>query len=277
MTRKACIIGHPVKHSRSPLIHGYWLRQLGIDGAYERADVAPRELADFLRALPERGYAGANVTVPHKERAFALADELTERARAIGSVNTVWFEDGKLCADSTDGAGFLAHLDESAPGWADGKGHAVLLGAGGGARGVAHALASRGVGRIVIVNRDLDRAERLAAEMSGATALSWRDLPIALAGASLLINATARGMNGQEPLDIPLAGLSDDAVVDDIVYVPLETTLLSAARARGLRAVDGLGMLLHQAAPGFARWFGQTPAVTQELRALIVADIEKPA
>ena len=215
--------------------------------------------------------------MPHKERAFKLADELTDRACAIGSVNTIWFEDGKLCADSTDGLGFLAHLDDSAPGWANGKGQAVLLGAGGGARGVAHALKARGVDRMIIVNRDLGRAERLAAEILGASASSWRDLPSALAGASLLVNATARGMNGSEPLDIPLDGLRDDAVVDDIVYVPLETALLRAARARGLRGVDGLGMLLHQAVPGFARWFGQTPVVTAELRALIVADIEKPA
>lgn len=280
--RKACVIGDPVAHSRSPLIHGHWLRTLGIDGAYERAHVKPDDLTRFIRAMPDAGYVGANVTVPHKEAVLALCDEASDRARAIGAANTIWFDGGRLCADNTDGAGFLAHLDATHADWRAVADRVVVLGAGGAARGVLHALLSRGVETVTLANRSLERAARLAEDMGKASPArivprGWRDLPGAMSGAGLLVNTTSLGMAHQPPLDCPLDGLRADAIVDDIVYVPLETDLLRRARARGLRAVDGLGMLLHQAAPGFERWFGVKPAVTPELRALIVADIERSA
>ncbi len=276
--RKACVIGYPVAHSRSPMIHGHWLRTLGLQGAYERAEAAPADFAAFLRDMPERGYVGGNVTVPHKEQLFALAGELTDLARRIGSANTIWFENGQLCADSTDGHGFLGHLDATVPEWEKALGRSVILGAGGAARCIAFALASRGVTDIAIVNRNPARAEALARDVGRVTrAFAWTELPTALREASLLINTTSLGMAHQPPLDCPLDGLREDAIVNDIVYAPLETPLLRTARARDLRTVDGLGMLLHQAAPGFARWFGVMPAVTDELRSLVEADIQKSA
>lgn len=278
---KACIVGDPVAHSRSPMIHGYWLRRFGIDGAYERAHVKAGELADFVHAMRDNGFVGANVTVPHKERIFALADDVSERARAVGAANTIWYENDRLRADNTDVPGFLAHLDDSHGDWEKTVEQAVVLGAGGAARAITYALASRGVGMITLANRNIDRAEALAREFArGRTtirAVGWAELPQALKGAGLLVNATSLGMTHQPPLDCPLDGLRDDAIVNDIVYAPLETDLLRRARERGFRSVDGLGMLLHQAVPGFARWFGATPAVTPELRALIAADIEKTA
>lgn len=273
---KACVIGDPVAHSRSPMIHGYWLKTLGLPGAYERAHVKAADLAAFVRAMPDNGYVGANVTVPHKELIFSLAADISERARAVGAANTIWFDDGGLCADNTDVLGFLAHLDQTHPDWKSVADHAVILGAGGASRGILHALLTRGVERITLVNRNVERAEALARDMRGDISVnSWSDLPSAIRGAGLLINTTSLGMAHQPPLDCPLDGLRGDAIVNDIVYIPLETDLLKQARLRGLRAVDGLGMLLHQAAPGFARWFGAAPEVTPELRALIEADIRK--
>jgi shikimate dehydrogenase len=271
--KKACVIGWPAGHSRSPLIHNFWLARAGIDGAYERAAVAPEDFRDFVRRLREHGYVGANVTIPHKEAAFRLVEEASETARALGAVNTLWFEDGRLMGDNTDVPGFLAHLDEAAPGW-DAARAAAVLGAGGAARAVAYALKSRGLGDLRLVNRTERRAAALAESLgAGARAHGWDELARALDGAGLLVNATSLGMAGQPPLEVELAPLASGAVVYDIVYVPLETELLGAARARGLHAVDGLGMLLHQAVPGFARWFGVTPQVTEELRALVAADI----
>ncbi|MDQ4061698.1 MAG: shikimate dehydrogenase [Pseudomonadota bacterium] len=275
MTRRACVIGWPAAHSRSPMIHGYWLEQAGIEGAYERASVSPDEFPDFVRRLRDHGFVGANVTIPHKEAALRLVDEATETARALGAVNTLWFENGRLRGDNTDVPGFLAHLDASAPGWDAEPGTAMVLGAGGAARAVIFALKSRGLSEIRVVNRTRERAERLAESFGPpVAAFGWEAAEEALAGARLLVNTTSLGMAGQPPLELDLAPLRPDAIVYDIVYVPLETALLRTARARGLRTVDGLGMLLHQAVPGFARWFGITPQVTAELHDLVAADIE---
>ena len=272
---KAFVAGHPIAHSRSPLIHGHWLAAHGIDGSYERRDVPPADFPAFLRGLPGSGFAGGNVTIPHKEAAFALADTLTERAARIGAVNTlVVGPDGRVHGDNTDAPGFCAHLDQSlGAAWPD-RGEAVILGAGGAARAIVVGLAERGVSRLRVANRTPARAEAVAALAPGiAEPLAWDDLPDALAGAGLLVNTTSLGMKGQPPLEIDLAPLSSGAAVADIVYAPLETDLLAAARRRGLAAVDGLGMLLHQAVPGFAAWFGTRPQVTDALRALVVADL----
>ncbi|RWC94290.1 MAG: shikimate dehydrogenase [Mesorhizobium sp.] len=272
--KKAFVTGHPIAHSRSPKIHGHWLARYGIDGSYQAIDVAPDDFAAFLNALRDNGFQGGNVTIPHKEAAFALVERRDEAAEAIGAVNTLWFEDGKLWGGNTDAHGFAANLDDYAPGWAA-NGPAVVLGAGGASRAVIHALKERGVGDIRIVNRTLARAEELShrfgAGVSAHRADAVGDL---LADAGLLVNTTALGMHGNEGLSADPAGLPDHAIVTDIVYVPLETPLLAAARGRGLWMVDGLGMLLHQAVPGFERWFGTRPEVTAELRRMIIADIE---
>lgn len=273
--KKAFVTGHPIAHSRSPEIHGYWLKQYGIDGSYDRLDVAPGEFANFLSGLQARGFSGGNVTIPHKEAAFALVGRRGEAAQEIGAVNTLWFEDGLLCGGNTDAYGFAANLDEHAPGWAA-NGPAVVMGAGGAARAVIYALKMRGLRDIHIVNRTLARAQELAHrfgagvfshEMAAANSL--------LADAGLLVNTTALGMHGHEGQGLPAdpRHLPAHAIVTDIVYVPLETPLLGAARERGLKTVDGLGMLLHQAVPGFERWFGIRPQVTPELRRLLVADL----
>ncbi len=278
MTLKACIIGHPVAHSRSPLIHGYWLREHGIDGAYERADVPPGELPAFLQSLAERGFVGANVTVPHKEEAFRCAAVVHPSAEKLGAANTLWLEDGRLNAANTDALGFLANLDAEAPGWDAGLGEAIVLGAGGAARAVVYGLLERGAGTVHVVNRGRERAEELAVFFGpGVRTHGFDDLPQLLGRAGLLVNATSLGMAGKPPLEVDLAGLAPGALVADLVYVPLETPLLAQARARGHRAVDGLGMLLHQAVPGFQRWFGVRPEVTPALRNLIVAEIESKA
>lgn len=272
--KKAFVTGHPIAHSRSPKIHGYWLNKYGIDGSYRAIDVAPADFADFLKSLGENGYRGGNVTIPHKEAAFAGVARRDHAADAIGAVNTLWFEDGLLWGGNTDGYGFAANLDDHAPGWAA-NGPAVVLGAGGASRAVIHALKERGIKDVRIVNRTLARAEELSRHFgAGVSAHPPSALGELLADAGLLVNTTALGMHGNEVLAADPAGLPDHAVVTDIVYVPLETPLLAAARARGLRTVDGLGMLLHQAVPGFERWFGRKPEVTPELRRLIVADIE---
>lgn len=280
---RALVIGFPIGHSRSPLIHGFWLKTLNISGIYNKEEVAPGTVGAFLKALPGRGIAGANITVPHKEEAFAACDRLTDRARLVRAVNTVWFEDGVLVGDNTDGIGFLAHLDATHPSWDSTHPRIVLLGAGGAARGIAAPLAARAPREIVIVNRSRDRAEALAADLRllapaiPVRAADWQDRAKALAGCDLLINTTSLGMKGKPPLELDLSPLDAGAIVADIVYVPLETPLLAAARARGLRALDGLGMLLHQAAPGFARWFGVMPPVSEDLRAHIVADLAAKA
>jgi shikimate dehydrogenase len=276
LSPRACVAGWPIDHSRSPLIHTYWLRELGIDGRYEKAAVPPGEFAAFAESIGRNGLVGANVTIPHKEAAFAACDWVTDNAAGLGAVNTLWRDNGKLCGDNTDVAGFLCNLDEQAPEWRDHSHRAVVLGAGGAARAIIRGLVSVGVAHIVIVNRTFERAERLAAQWGAATrSAPWNALPDLLAEADLLVNSSSLGMTGQPALEIDLALLDRRAIVSDIVYSPLETPLLAAARARGLRAVEGLGMLLHQAAPGFERWFGVRPIVSGELRALIEADIRR--
>jgi shikimate dehydrogenase len=272
-TRKAFVCGHPIAHSRSPLIHGHWLKRYGIAGIYEAIDVAPEDFAVFAAGLRERGLVGGNVTIPHKEAAFAAVARRDAAAEAIGAVNTLWHEDSVLCGGNTDAYGFAANLDERAPGWDDGE-DAVVLGAGGAARAVIHALAQRGFERIAILNRTLTRASELAEQFGAGTSAHGFDSAADLLGsADLVVNTTSLGMHGEElPVDLGL--LPDHALVTDIVYVPLVTPLLAAAAARGLKTVDGLGMLLHQAAPGFERWFGVRPEVTAELRKIILADIE---
>lgn len=271
--KKAFVTGHPIAHSRSPKIHGHWLEKYGIDGSYRAVDVAPDNFAAFLSTLRDNSYSGGNVTIPHKEAAFTLVDRRDEAAEAIGAVNTLWFEDGVLWGGNTDGHGFAANLDQRAPGWAE-NGPAVVLGAGGASRAVIHALVERGVSDIRIVNRTLARAQELAHRFGASVSAHGVEATSELlADAGLLINTTALGMHGNEALAADPAGLPDHAIVTDIVYVPLETPLLAAARARHLRTVDGLGMLLHQAVPGFERWFGIRPEVTAELRQMIVTDI----
>ncbi|MFE0016553.1 shikimate dehydrogenase [Mesorhizobium sp. NPDC059054] len=270
---KAFVIGHPIAHSRSPKIHGHWLKAYGIAGSYEAIDVAPADLPAFLSALAERGFSGGNVTIPHKEDVFAAVKRRDAAAEQIGAINTLWLEDGEVCGGNTDAHGFAANLDEYVPGWA-GNGPALVLGAGGAARAIVHALKERDVGDIRIVNRTKARAEELRDQFgAGVSAHGSEAIAELTADSGLLINTTALGMHGNEGLPADPASLPAHAIVTDIVYVPLETPLLAAARLRGLKTVDGLGMLLHQAVPGFERWFGKRPEVTPELRAIIVADL----
>lgn len=278
MTKRACVIGYPVAHSRSPLIHNYWLRQYDIEGEYVRREVKPDEIDNFLQEFPASGFRGCNVTIPHKEAAARHAAESTPVVRALGVANTLWLENGKLHADNTDIRGFLAHLDDSCPGWTRKTAHAVILGAGGAARAVVYGLKESGVEKLTIVNRSRERAEQLVREIKiEANIAGYDKTATLLPSADLLVNTTSLGMKGQPPLEIDLAPMKKFAAVYDLVYAPLETALLRQARERGLKAIDGLGMLLHQAAPGFEKWFGILPEVTKELRDLIVADLEKDA
>ncbi len=270
----ACLIGWPVGHSRSPLIHRHWLRTLGIAGDYRAEAVPPDEVAAFVSTLRQRGYVGANVTIPHKERVLALAAP-DERARAVGAANTLWFEDGRLRATNTDVEGFIHNLDAAAPGW-NSAGTALVLGAGGSARAVIFGLLERGAERVFVANRTLARGGELAGLFGHRVeAVGWDAINRLMPGVDLLVNTTSLGMVGQPPLEVALDSLPAHAVVADLVYAPLVTPLLAAARARALRTADGLGMLLHQAVRGFALWFGRTPQVTGELRALVEADLIK--
>jgi shikimate dehydrogenase len=270
---KACVMGHPVSHSRSPMIHGYWLRTLGIHGAYELKDLTPEAFPDFVTHLAANGYVGGNVTVPHKEAAFRLVDQRDEASEAVGAVNTLWLEKGRLMGGNSDTHGFIANLDDRAPGWDVPDGRAVILGAGGAARSAAYALATRGL-TVRVANRTIERARSLAADFGPrVSGLGYDALPELLPDADLLVNCTSLGMVGKPPLEVDIAALKPSAVVYDVVYVPLETGLLAAARARGHRVVDGLGMLLQQAGFGFRKWFGAAPLVTPELRAMVEADI----
>jgi shikimate dehydrogenase len=271
---RACVMGHPVAHSRSPMLHGHWLKTLGIAGAYELKDVPEAEFSEFLRNLRHNGYVGGNITVPHKEAAYRLVDARDPAAQAIGAVNTVWYEDDRLVGGNTDAYGFLAHLDATVPGWKESEFTAVVLGAGGAARAILHGLTGRN-GTVRVVNRTVDRAHALTASNPRASAHGWAELPGLLRDADLLVNTSSLGMSGKPPLAIDLGPLNASAIVYDIVYVPLETALLRAARERGHRTVDGLGMLLHQAVPGFEVWFGVRPEVTPRLRALIEADLAR--
>ncbi len=271
--RHACVIGYPVKHSRSPVLHRYWLQQLGIPGDYDRQEVAPGDLAAFMARMGQDGLVGCNVTVPHKQSVIPYLARCEPDAEAIGAVNTIWLEEAALVGGNTDAHGFLAALDEGAPGWAHGAGLAVVLGAGGAARAAVYGLLSRGL-HVAVVNRSEPHARALAAHFGPKVSMhDWAALPALLAGAALLVQSTPLGMTGKPALTADFQALRPETVVFDMVYVPLETDLLRAARARGCVSVSGLGMLLHQAVPGFARWFGVTPQVTADLRALVEADL----
>ncbi|HLG84484.1 MAG TPA: shikimate dehydrogenase [Bradyrhizobium sp.] len=268
----ACLIGWPAAHSRSPLIHHYWLRTLGIAGGYTIEAVPPEGFADFVLRLKLRGFVGANVTIPHKERALALSAP-DARAQAVGAANTLWYENGELRATNTDVEGFINNLDASAPGWDDIE-DALVVGAGGASRAVVFGLIERGVARIHLANRTFERAMALADQFGDRVRpVAWGEIGDVLPKAGLLVNTTSLGMYRQPSLKVDVARLPAQAVVADLVYVPLETPLLAAARARNLRVADGLGMLLHQAVRGFELWFGRRPDVTAELRALVEADL----
>jgi shikimate dehydrogenase len=271
----AGIMGWPVKHSRSPALHGYWLRRHGIDGAYVPMAVKPEHLRKALQALPLLGFAGCNLTIPHKEDALRAVDEYDDTARRAGSINTVVIDErGRITGSSTDGYGFTAALRASVPDFAPSAAPAVILGAGGAARAIIAALIEAGTREIRLVNRTPERAAKLAKELGGdIRGVLWDRRAEALAGAGLLVNATSLGMEGQPALELSLDMLPRQAVVNDIVYVPLETPLLAAARARGNPCVDGLGMLLHQAQPGFVAWFGTTPEVDDGLREAVLATL----
>lgn len=274
---RACLMGHPVAHSRSPMIHGHWLATLGIAGGYDLRDLTPAAFEEFLIRLPDHGYVGGNVTVPHKETAFALVARADAAAAAIRAVNTVWLEDGELVGGNSDAHGFIASLDEQVPAWNAAGGRAVVLGAGGAARAATYALVHRGV-EVALANRTPERAQSAAKHFGPmASAFGLDAIARLLPTADLLVNCTALGMVGQPRLEIDIEPLKPEAVVCDVVYAPLETELLAAARRRGHRTVDGLEMLLHQAGFGFQKWFGVAPKVTPELRALVEADIRAKA
>jgi shikimate dehydrogenase len=268
--RLAGVIGWPVSHSRSPLLHNFWLARHGIDGAYVPLAVAPGDFVRVVAGLQLAGFAGANVTIPHKEAAFAICTRVDESARRAGAVNTLVFADGKVVGGNTDGAGFVANLH--AAGIDPAAGPALLLGAGGAARAIAAALLAEGVA-VSVTNRSPARAEALAAALPGLRVLDWARRDAALADQALVVNTTSLGMRGQPALELDLTAAPAELAVADVVYVPLMTPLLAAAQARGLRTAGGLGMLLHQAVPGFAAWFGVTPVVDEEVAALLAADI----
>ena len=268
----ACLIGWPAAHSRSPLIHHYWLRTLGIEGGYVIEAVPPDEFKDFIFRLSHRGFVGANVTIPHKERVLALTKP-DDRARAVGAANTLWFADGELRSTNTDVEGFINNLDACASGW-DRAEDALVLGAGGSSRAVLFGLLDRGIKRVHLANRTVERARALAGQFgANIVPVAWEAIGDLLPRAGLLVNTTSLGMHGQPPLELDVERLPSDAVVADLVYVPLDTPLLAASRARELKTADGLGMLLHQAVHGFELWFGRRPEVTAELRELVEADL----
>ena len=269
--KKACLMGHPVAHSRSPMIHGYWLSTLGIPGAYELKDLTPEQFPGFVGELGKNGYIGGNVTAPHKEAAYRTVSARDAASEAVGAVNTLWLENGRLMGGNSDVHGFIANLDDRAPGWNVSGCKVLVLGSGGAARSAVHALEQRGA-EVRIVNRTFARGQELAHRF-GATARAWGELQSLLPQTDVLVNCTSLGMTGKEALQIDLGPLKKSAVVYDIVYVPLETALLAQARKRAHRTVDGLGMLLQQAGFGFRKWFGGEPKVTPELRSMVEADI----
>jgi len=275
---KAGVIGWPITQSRSPLIHGSWLKQHNINGSYEKIAVEPHNLERFIKNLKANGFAGINLTIPHKEAVLALADEVTKEAKAIGAANTLWFEEDKLIAGNTDAYGFITHLKTSCPSWQTNQ-PAMILGAGGAARAIIYALMQENVPEIYLTNRTRERATNLATEFTGKASTSikvipWEDKAKALPSCALLVNSTSLGMVGKPPLEFDCASLPSGAVCYDIVYAPLETQLLKSAKQNGLGTVDGLGMLLHQAVPGFEKWFGVRPTVSPDLHQLVVKDLE---
>ena len=276
---RAFVVGWPISHSKSPLIHGHWLKIYGITGQYEKRAVSPEDLPRFITTLADQGFVGGNVTIPHKEAILPFVDVCHQTAARLGAANTVWLEDGQLHADNTDGYGFLANLDQHQPGWDDNgeDKSALILGAGGACRPIIDGLIARGFETITLVNRTRERAEVVASlfknlGLGGIISVKeWDDRSALCRGQSLLVNTTSLGMDKQPPLTIALDDLPETALVTDIVYAPLMTDLLSRARERGNPVVDGLGMLLHQAVPGFEKWFGKRPEVTEDLRALALS------
>lgn len=264
----AAVIGHPIAHSRSPVMHRHWLSTLNLRGDYTAFDIAPSDLRAALQSLPALGFRGVNLTLPHKVAGLEIADDISDAARQIGAANTLTFTKHGLHADNTDAYGFMSNLKSGAPDW-DATRPAVVLGAGGAARAILCALRAEGVPEIRLTNRSPAKAEALASEF-GAQAHPWATRADLLSGAGLIVNTTSLGMTGQPPLDLNLDQLDETAVVTDIVYAPLDTPLLCAARQRGSRVVDGLGMLLHQGVPGFERWFGVRPTVTEALRQVVL-------
>jgi shikimate dehydrogenase len=280
-TRLAGIMGWPVGHSRSPLLHGFWLEETGIDGAYLPLPVRPDDIEQALRSLPVLGFRGCNLTIPHKQAALGVADRVDPLARRIGAANTIVVApDGSLEASNTDAYGFRENLRESVPDWDPAAGPAIILGAGGSARAVVAALADAGVGEIRLINRTRSRAEAVAGDLATAATRilvhSWDEANAVQDGAGLLVNTTSLGMAGEPALGLDLSPLPRSAPVVDIVYVPLETGLLASARRRGHPVVDGLGMLLHQGRPGFEAWFGAEVRVSRELRAAMLTTLAPP-
>jgi shikimate dehydrogenase len=277
--KKACVIGWPIAHSRSPLIHNYWLKKYGIEGSYTKVAVRPEELESFLGSLEAKGFVGCNVTVPHKEAAYQLTEFKDDSALAVEAANTIWRESnslkpGSLGSANTDTYGFMTHLALSVPNWFKSNTPVSVLGAGGAARAIVYGLLQAGCGEVRVFNRSRERSDNLAQTFGPSVrVLDWDKRELASRDSSVLVNTTTLGMKDQSALDFDVSQLTTNCVVADIVYVPLETPLLKAARARGLKTVDGLGMLLHQAVPGFEKWFGVKPEVTAELRAIIEADI----
>lgn len=275
----AFVAGYPIRHSRSPLIHGHWLRTHGLDGAYLRQEITPADFAPFIAGLKrgESSFVGGNVTIPHKEQALLLADHPDELSRELGAANTLWLEEGRLLATNTDGYGFVSNLDQRAPEWDQGA-TALVLGAGGASRAVVQALRDRGFRDIRLVNRTVSRARELADRFGASVEpLGFEDLEDAMDGANLFVNTTSLGMEGAAAPELDFSGLAADAIVTDIVYVPLETPFLQQARSQGRATVDGLGMLLHQAVPGFEKWFGVRPEVTDALRQMVIDDMAEHA
>lgn len=272
--KRAAIIGWPVEHSRSPLIHGYWLEKHKIEGSYDRIALAPEDVDRFFSSFMESGFCGANVTIPHKQAVISHLGEIDDAAKDIGAVNTIWVEDGLLKGANTDWLGFVGNLDSNAPGWDMKNDAALVLGAGGAARGVIYGLLARGFKKIIVANRTFAKALELR-KIFGNTIrpVEFKDAQPFVDECNLIVNTTSLGMEGQEPLNLSFVNLQSQCLVTDIVYSPLQTPLLKRAEERGNQTVDGLGMLLHQAVPGFERWFGVLPEVTSKLRSLVVEDL----
>lgn len=272
---KACVIGWPIEHSRSPLIHGYWLKHYGLDGAYTKVSVKPEDLATFLKSLEANGYAGCNITVPHKEAAFALADVRHASANAAGAANTVWHAQGKLIAANTDTYGYMTYLQARYPDWQASNAPVSILGAGGAARAIVYGFLSAGVSEVRLFNRSKPRAVELARALGPRVKVfDWDERSPSSSTSCVVVNTTTLGMKGEGDTGLDVGLLNPSCIVSDIVYVPLETALLARAKVRGLRTLDGLGMLLHQAVPGFETWFRVTPQVTDELFQLVAREIE---
>jgi shikimate dehydrogenase len=268
----AAVIGHPVAHSKSPNVHGYWLRKYGLKGHYIPMDIAPEKLSDLLPRLADLGFVGANVTIPHKEKVMEIADLITDRATLIGAANTLIFrKDGRIHADNTDGYGFIENIRQSVPDWNPKSGPAVVFGAGGASRAVLASLLDVGVPKIMLTNRTRIRAEKLREDFGHRIqVVEWVQAGNVLDEADLVVNTTSLGMTGKPEMRVPLDGLKPGAIVNDLVYAPLRTRLLTTAEERGCHVVDGLGMLLHQAVPGFERWFGKRPEVDDNVRAAVL-------